>query len=628
MHDIAEFLAGRDPFSGLDEAELGRLASRTEVEFFPAGRQIVPQGERSQGRIRVIRRGGVELLDRGRPVDLLGEGEMFGHPSVISGEPTRYEARAREDTLCYSLPAEEVIPLLGRPSSLRYLVRSMLARTSPAPGGVEEMPGPEVARQYASDLVRRPPVTCKPETTLRDAARLMGAEQVSSVLVELEGGEFGIVTDSDLRSKVVAGPRSPDDPVSAAMSAPVVGVGADQTGADVMLTMLDHDIRHVPVFWGRGNLLGVIVAVELVAAETRSPFVLRRAIAKANSKEELREVASRLRSTVVTLHRAELAPFHVSDVISAVSDALIRRMIELAIESAGPPPAEFAWITLGSHGRREPMPSSDVDSGMAWRDRPDPDPIATEPGRTLASTRISAYMQEIAADVADCVRVLGWRLDPHGVTASGAFSASSIEDWRHSIESWLKRPSDNRVLIAVSILLDGRVIYGPQGLDVKPLLFEAGDRETLQRWMLRLALAGKPPTGFMHNITLEGSGRHAGTFDIKHGGLLPIVDLARHFALVGTIPANHTLDRLRAATGVGIVDRTEARVLEEAFELFTELRLEHQVAQLEEGREPDDHIDPKDLDPLTRRYLRDAFREVEAVQRSRSAELRAARHPA
>lgn len=627
MHDIAEFLAGRDPFSGLDEAELERLASRTEVEFFPAGRTIFPQGERPQGRVRVIRRGAVELVDRGRPVDLLGEGELLGHPSVLTGQPTRYEARAKEDSLLYSLPADDVVPLLGRPSSLRYLAHSLLTRARPTSGDNGEAAIPEVARQYAADLVSRPPAICNPEMTLREAARLMNTEEVSNVLVDLEGNDFGIVTDRDLRSQVVAGRLSPDDPVSAAMSAPVIGVGGDQTGADVMLTMLDHDIRHVPVFARPGQPLGVIVAIDLVAAETSSPFVLRRAITRARDKGELQEAASRLRSTVVTLHHAGVLPFHISDVVSAVSDALIRRMIELAIESAGPPPAEFAWMSLGSHGRREPMPSSDVDSGMAWRDRPDPDPIVAEPRRRLASIRTTGYMQGIAADVADCIRVLGWRLDPHGVTASSTFSASSIEEWRESIESWLTRPSDNRVLIAVSILLDGRVIHGPDRLDVKPLLFETGDRGTLERWMLRLALAAKPPTGFMRNITLEGSGKHAGTFDIKHGGLLPIVDLARYHALVGEIPANHTLDRLRGATEMGLVGKTEARVLEEAFELFTAMRLEHQVQQIEEGREPNDHIDPRHLDPLTRRYLRDAFREVEAVQRSRSSELRAARRP-
>jgi CBS domain-containing protein len=437
------------------------------------------------------------------------------------------------------------------------------------------------------------------------------------VLVDLGDGEFGIVTDRDLRSSVVAGRRSADDAVSAAMSTPAIGVGAEQTGADVMLTMLDHDIRHVPVFSRRGEVLGVIVGIDLVAAETRSPFVLRRAIARARNKAELRDAAGQLNSTVIALHRAELAPSQISEVISAVADALIVRMINLAVESQGPPPAEFCWMSLGSHGRREPVPSSDVDSGMAWRDAPDPDPIAAEPRRRLASTRSGEYMRGIAAHVADCVRVIGWRLDPHGVTASGAFSASSIEDWRRAIAGWLARPGDNRVLIATSILLDGRIVHGPgRGLDVKGLLYETGNRTTLAQWMLRLALTAKPPTGFMHDIVVEGSGEQRGTFDIKGGGLLPIVDLARYAALKGDVRETPTLARLRAARDQGVLRATEARILEEAYELFSALRLDHQVAQLERGRQPDNRIDPKELDPLTRRYLRDAFREVAAVQRS------------
>ncbi len=621
MHDIAEFLGGRDPFSGLDEAALEALAAKTEVEFFPAGMMIVPQGKLAQGRIRVIRRGSVELVDGDAVVDLLGEGEMFGHPSVLSGLPAKYGARAREDMLCYSLPAEEVVPLLGRPSSLRFLTRSLLTRAGRPRGDQIVPPSPEVAQQPAASLVRRPPVTCDPATSLREAARLMSAEEVSSVLVELGNGDFGIVTDRDLRSGVVAGPLSPDDSVRAAMSAPVIGVEAEQTGADVMLAMLDNDIRHVPVFSARGEVLGVIVGIDLVAAETRSPFVLRRSIARATGKRELSEVAGRLNSTVVALHRAELAPGHISEVISAVADALIRRMIELAIESQGPPPAEFSWMSLGSHGRREPVPSSDVDSGMAWREAPDSDPLS-EPQRRLASPKTAEYMRGVAAGVADCIRVVGWRLDPHGVTASGAFSASSIEDWQRAIEQWLAHPTDNRVLIATSILLDGRVVHGPKGsLDVKRLLFETGSRQILERWMLRLALAAKPPTGFMHDIVVEGSGERKGTFDIKHGGLLPVVDLARYAALRADVRVTSTVERLRLSVAEGVLNLTEARILEEAYELFTALRLEHQVEQLEQGRQPDDRIDPKQLDPLTRRYLRDAFREVAAVQRSLTGDL-------
>ena len=622
MHDIAEFLKGRDPFGELDDAELERLATRTEVEFFLAGATILPQGVQPQGRIRVVRRGAVELLDHGQPLDLIGEGEMFGHPSVLSGQPTRFEARAKEDTLTYSLAAADVIPLLGRPSSLRFLARSLLGRARRVEADRIGSPSAEVARQYASALVRTPPVICAPETTLREAARRMSANEVSSVIVRLDGEDFGIVTDRDLRSKVVAGRLSPDDPVTSAMSTPLIGVGADQTGADVMLAMLDHDIRHIPVFESPSEVLGVIAGIDLVAAETRSPFVLRRAIARARNMEDLRDAAGRLRSTIVALHRAELTPLHVSDVVAAVTDALIRRMIDLAIEAEGSPPAEFTWMSLGSHGRREPVPSSDVDSGMAWRDRPEPDPIAAEPQGRLASARTAEYMHSVAAHVADCVRVIGWRLDPHGVTASGPFSASSIQDWRQSIESWLSRPDDNRVMIAISILLDGRIVYGPQrGLDVKRLLLELGDRRALGRWMLRLALEAKPPTGFIRDIVVYASGRRHEALDIKHAGLIPVIDLARYTALKGDIAANHTLDRLHAAAAGGVIEAAEARVLEEAFELFSALRLEHQVTRIEQEREPDDRLAPEELDPLTRRYLRDAFHEVAAVQRNLASEL-------
>ena len=290
------------------------------------------------------------------------------------------------------------------------------------------------------------------------------------MLVELGEGGYGIVTDRDLRSEVVGGRLSADDPVTSAMSTPVIGVGPDQTGADVMLTMLDHDIRHVAVFSARSEVLGVVVAIDLVAAETRSPFLLRRAIARATNRRELEAAAGELRSTVIALWRADVAPPQISEVVSAVTDALVGRVIELAIESEGPPPAEFCWMALGSHGRREPVPSS---ARLAWRGGTCP--TRTRSRRLAAPSPRAASANTCEASRPNCrrLRASDRLADPHGVTASGEFSASSIEDWQRSIERWLAHPSDERVLIATSILLDGRIVYGPRrGLDVKEMLYE------------------------------------------------------------------------------------------------------------------------------------------------------------
>jgi len=620
MRDVAEFLSAHDPFTDLDEGSLERLAGHAEVEFFSAGTTIFKQGEQPQTEVRVVRRGSIELVDEGRALDLLGEGELFGHPSMLSGMPTGFEARAHEDSLVYALPAADVKPLLARPSSLGYIAKSLLRRRKPGPGGETEVGTAEMAQQTAKALIRRDPIVVEPEVTLRDAARQMADGGASSVLIRGENADLGILTDSDFRSFVAEGIPI-DSPVRDVMKTPVFTVGPADSGAAVMLTMIDHDIRHVPVVSRDSEVLGVIIAIDLVAAEARAPFVLRRAIAEAQDPGELAEMATRLRSTVVALHHAHLSATQISHVISAVADALIRRVIEFAIEIEGWPPVEFAWLQLGSHGRREPALSSDLDSGMSWRDIPEGKEISG-PRRVLAGEPTERYMHSIGDHVARTVQSLGWKLDPHGVNASGSFSASSIEEWDEAIHEWLSHPDHETVLIATSILLDGRVNYGDDALNPKPILSTTKkNRATLLRWMLRLALASKPPTGFRRDIVVESSGEHRGTFDIKHGGLLPVTDLARYAGLKAEADASSTVERLRAGADAGIFDSARARTLEEAFELFSTLRIEHQVGQVEQGLAPDDRIDPKELNPLMRRYLREAFREVAAVQKALAAEL-------
>ena len=476
----------------------------------------------------------------------------------------------------------------------------------------------EMAQQPARALIRREPVTCAADRPLREVAQVMSDENVNSMVIRGENGELGIVTDGDIRSRVVAEGMSVDARVGAVVSEPLTTVGADAAGADVMLEMLDKDVRHVGVLSPRGELLGVLGGIDLVAAEARTPFALRREIAQARDKEELSEAAERLRSTVVALHATKLPPQQIGRVISVVADALVRRMIELAIESKGTAPAEFAWLALGSHGRRETVPSSDVDSGMAWVDESEQESSGSDSQRVIASEEVVGYMRTIAGDVEDCIRVVGWRLDPHGVTASSEFSASSMGTWRRSIGNWLQNPGDEKVLIATSILLDGRTVYGSAELDPRAILLEPANRAKLLPSMLRLALAQKLPTGFRGNIVVESSGEHSGTFDIKHSGLLSVVDIARFGALKAGAKVTATIERLRAASELGAIEPAHARTLEEAYDLFAALRLEHQIRQLELGNEPDDHVDPKELSELTRRYLRDAFREVAAVQKSLS----------
>ena len=250
MDDIAGFLGSHPPFDAVDAGELTRIAAMTETEVSPRGKAIFPQGAGPVEYVWVVRSGSVEVIHDGRVLDLLGPGELFGHASMISGLPTGFEARAAEDAVCYRIPADVIRPLLARPDVLQFVTRSIVARAVPAP------PADQVQVRVAT-LIRTPPLLCRPEEPIREAARRMTDQGASAALVPL-ADSFGIVTDRDLRRRVIAAGLSPDEPVSAIMTAPAYTVTADRLGGDVLLDMLERNVHHIPVLSPGGQVLGVV----------------------------------------------------------------------------------------------------------------------------------------------------------------------------------------------------------------------------------------------------------------------------------------------------------------------------------------------------------------------------------
>jgi len=641
--DAAGFLGSHPPFDAVEPDELARVAAVTQTEVSPAGKTIFPQSAGPVEYLWMVRAGSVEIRHDGRILDRLGPGELFGHASMISGLPPGFEARAGEDTVCYRIPADVVRPLLARPDVLRFVARSIVARTGAAAAPAA---GSDPLEQRAATLIRTPPLLCHGSEPIREAAKRMGAEGASAVLVRTGTGSqarLGIVTDRDLRSRVIAAGLSPEAPVSAIMTQPAYTVSADRLGGDVLLDMLERGVHHIPVLSPAGQVLGVIDDGDLVAAEARRPFLLRRAIELAASPAELAATSAGLNPVIIALHDARAAAEHVAAVRSVVLDALTRRLVDLAVREAGDPPVPFTWFALGSLARREVMPSSDVDSALAWR------ATASE-----ADPEVRGYLAGVARAVEEGLRACGIRPDAHGASASSPLFARSLASWRAVARRLAQDPTQEQSLILVSVITDSRPVWstragrsaspgGPAALgvlgdpgvpgDPRVLgdpggwgadgLWEARARASpeLLRLLARFALSFRPPTGFLRDFVVEHSGERRGQLDIKHGGLIPIVDLARWAGMAAGLASASTMERLRAAEAAGTLESAQARTLMEAFGFIFSLRLDHQVEQLRRGEEPDDFIDPKTLNPLARSYLREAFRAVASVQSGLANEL-------
>ena len=606
MEDIAGFLGSHPPFDALEADEAARVAAVTETEFSPAGKTIFSQGTGPVEYAWVVRTGAVEIIHNGRVLDLLGPGELFGHASMISGLPTGFEARAAEDTVCYRIPADVMRPLLARADVLRFVARSIVTGRDVPVAALASSADP--VQRHVEALVRTPPLLCRADEPIREAAKQMTAEGASALLVR-SGNKLGIVTDRDLRSRVIAGGVSPDAPVSAIMTEPVYTVAADRLGGDVLLDMLERDVHHIPVMSAAGEVLGVVDDVDLMEAEARKPFLLRRAIDLAASPADLATAAAGLDPMIIALRDARVAAEQVAAIRSVVLDALARRLVGLAVADAGAPPAPFTWFALGSLARRETVPSSDVDSALSWQDEG-------------AGPDMSDYAARVARAVDDGLRACGMRPDAHGASASNPQFARSVASWRAVLQKVSENLARDQALVLVSVITDCRPLWssGP-GAPVAGVLWEARGHPDLQRLLARFALSFRPPTGFLRDFVVEHSGERRGQLDIKHGGMIPIVDLARWAGVDAGVVSASTLERLRAAEAAGTLDKTQARTLMEAFGYIFSLRLDHQLEQVRQGQPPDDFIDPKTLNPLARSYLREAFRAVASVQSGLSTEL-------
>ena len=602
-----QFLGAHAPFATLPEATLDRVAAAAELERLPAGTTIFAQGDGPLDHLRIVRDGAVEIVSDGRVLDLLGPGEPFGHASMLSGFPPGFEARAAEDTVCYRLEAAVAEELLSGPAGVRFVARSLLAPPTDVHSIVAE-PSRNAADEPVFRLVRGEPVLVDPGTTIREAAARMTAAHASCAVVALDDGRLGILTDRDLRTRVLAGGLGGDAAVAEAMSAPAYTCTADRPAGEVLLEMLDRGLRHFPVLSAGGRLLGVVEDLDLIAARTRGSFYMRGRIAAAGSVSDLERVAAELAPMVIALVDSGVQAANATAVYSVAVDAITRRLLELELARRGETELAFAWLALGSQARREALPGSDVDSALVWFG--DEEPGMRE--RLLA----------ITGAVGEGLQRCGLAIDDHGASATAAPFVRSLDSWQRLARSWIADPTQPKALILTSTMIDSRPVWGVHaGNPVADTFRAAHDRPRLLRLLARFALSHRPPTGFLRGLVVEHSGQHRGRLDLKAGGLLPIVDLARYAGIAAGVTSASTSERLRVAASEGTLPAADAHSLLDAFRLISNLRAEHRVAQLREGEAPDDHLSPGELSALRRTQLREAFRAIASIQRRLGAEL-------
>jgi len=607
LREIRDFLAREPPFSALPPAVLEKLPRRISIRYLRRG-SAFPPASAGPACFYLLRKGAVELRDEtGVLCEKLAEGDSL-ETSVSPGESDpALTGVTVEDTLVYVFEASVIDELRGEHAAFAAgFERSVAERLRRARESARQEPraGGDLLRLQVADLVTRPAVAAPPELDLRAAATLMTRERVSALLVMADGRLLGIVTDRDLRSRCLATGLDSKAALREVMTRDPHTIPRAASAFEALMAMSRLRIRHLPVVDDAG-VHGMISTHDLLRAQSANPLYLAERIGRCHSLAQLREAAAEVRELHIEMVAANATARQLGQAVTSVCDAVTRRLIELEIERLGPPPVPFAWVATGSQGRGELTIHSDQDNALLLDEHFDP-------------MRHGDYFAALTRAVNDGLDACGYVLCPGDVMACNPRWRQPVATWRRYLVDWVTRTDHKTVTLAANFL-DMRTVWGEDGLrntlmqDVGPLAVE---HTVFLAYLAAHALGNQPPLGFFRHLVLVRTGEHEGTVNLKTHGLLPIVDLARLYALASGIGAVGTVQRLQEAAGRGGLTQEGAETLQAAFELIWTLRARHQAGQLRRNAEVDNFVAPAALTAPERRHLKDAFAAIATLQRA------------
>jgi len=605
MEEIARFLAEHHPFDLLGPEQVQHLTETIQIEYFGPSQDIMTYGGKPTEFLYILRRGSVDLLredEQGLQVfDTLSEGEIFGHPSLIRGKAPIVTVRTREETLVYLLPAPVFHQLRhDEPLFARFFAASSLERLRHALKSRHAKASPDLFQLRMQDLIRRPIITIAATASVREAAILMRDLNVSSLVVKHD--PLGIITDRDLRNRVLAGGLNDTALIAQVMTKPIITLPSNSLVFEGLMLMLERGIHHMPVT-ANEQVIGLVTHTEILRQQSRSPLLLPRQLQRARSIEDLKIYTQQVTETVGSLLDSGVRISDLGRVVALSHDALVGRLLADAEKIFGPPPCPYAWIVLGSEGRYEQTLRTDQDNALIYADAE-----ASE-----AESYFAALAQQVVAWLVQC----GFPLCPGEIMATNPQWRQPLAVWQNYFRGWIDTPNEN-ALMRLAIFFDYRRLGGKLDVEqaLRPIIRRSRENRIFLGRMARAALRQPAPLSFFRHFVLERSGKARDLIDLKVRGTALIVDLARIFALECGCTDTSTLARLRAAGISSSLSEAGAEELAAAFELISLLRLRHQYRQLRQGEELTNQVPVSRLTSLEQRELKEALWAVARIQRS------------
>ena len=612
------FLKKHTPFNKMTADALQTFADKAQLVFHAAGTEIVGPDAGNVRFFRVIESGKVQARQAGEvamteySILSLGPGECFPIGAVTAGRPSTNVYTAIEDVFCYQLPAEDFMVLMATSPEFNLFCTQYIATLLDQSRRQLQLQFAQRASEQQTlnspllGIGSRNPLSVAPDTPLRRALETMSAAAVGSLVIAGEDRRpVGIFTRSDLLDRVVLADLPQDVPISQAMSGDPLLLEEHDTAYDAMLAMAERGVRHVLVVDAEGQLSGVVSERDLFALQRVGLRQIRQSIDSATDIRTLQQAATDVRQLAFNMLAQGVGAEQLTQFISALNDALTRRILQLNLERHPFEGVEWAWLAFGSEGRDEQTFSTDQDNGIVF---------TVPDGQTAEALkpRFLAFALDVNHDLDRC----GFPLCKGNIMASNPQWCLTLDEWKEQFANWIRVPQPEALLNA-TIFFDFRALFGKAELAEsmrRHLLAQASGNPMFLRAMAHNALDVEPPLGKIRDFVTDLDPEHPGKIDLKKYGSRIFVDVARIYALAAGVHNTNSVQRLRLAAKRLAIRDDEINAVLEGLDFIQLLRLRHQYLDGAQGAQGNNLINPDELNELDRRILKESFRQARKIQ--------------
>lgn len=607
LANFRQELARYTPFSEMAATDVDFFLSHAQQEYFAPGEILVDPGQGGVNRLYFIRQGAVS--GRSGMADLTGgtfqyeAGDMFPVSAALARRAVTATYEATADTFVLVLQRADMQALASASSPFAdFLNRRVqtfleLSRKALQVAYSSRALAEQSLETPLGEVARREPVTCRPETPLREALTEMHQRRIGSMLVTSERGEpLGILSRYDILGRVTLESLALETPISDVMVQPVLCLTHLDTAEEAALLMSREGIRHVPITRD-GLVIGIVSERDLFAMQRLSLKHVSNAIRTAQDVDTLRQVAQDIHRFARSLLSQGVQARQLTTLISHLNDVLTERLIEIKATEHGVDMSDLCWLALGSEGRSEQTISTDQDNALIL-----PDDITPERRQAVLA---------FADDINQALDACGYPLCTGGIMAGNPACCLTLKQWRERFAQWIEHGAPQDLLNA-SIYFDFRALAGDASKAQFLRSEITGAVKRVPRFLKQMALNAltrSPPLNWVGGIATDERGQ----IDLKLQGAAIYVDAARLYSLAHGVKATSTRERLEAVGPMLGVSASESAAWVRGFEFLQMLRLQIQL----EGTAPvsrPNSIDVESLNDIDRRILKEVFRVARMLQ--------------